>query len=98
MSTTSEKSRDHNAHAADVLRRLDALGAINLGVIVEKSAEIAAATGSVSDFDDDPGSKMCYPNYIHIGPRRDFDLVTIASQVKELGFELVPIEIKKPGV
>ncbi|MGZ5252398.1 MAG: hypothetical protein ACXWIQ_18495, partial [Caldimonas sp.] len=68
-----------------VLRRLDELGAIKLGVLVAKAAEIQGIAG-VSLDDDDHG--ICYPAYIHIGPRHDIDLVSVASQLKQLGFEI----------
>jgi hypothetical protein len=74
--------------AAEVLRRLDAIGAIKLDVLVAKAAEIQGIVGgSIADDIDDHG--ICYPFYIRIGPRRDIDLVAVAAQVKELGFDLV---------
>ena len=31
---------------------------------------------------------ICYPFYIRIGPRQDIDLVSVAAQLKQLGFDL----------
>lgn len=81
------KIKDRNTHAAEVLRRLDSIGAIKLDVLVAKAAEIQAIVGSsVADDIDDHG--ICYRFYIRIGPRRDLDLVSVAAQVQELGFNL----------
>jgi len=80
--------KNNNHHAADVLRRLDAIGAIKLDVLVAKAAEIQGIVGgAVADDLDD--HNICYPFFIRIGPRRDIDLVAVAAQVKELGFDLV---------
>ena len=80
--------KNSNHLAAEALRRLDAIGAIKLDVLVAKAAEIQGIIGGVAadDFDD---HGICYPFYIRIGPRRDIDLVAVAAQVKELGFDLV---------
>jgi len=86
MDATTAKGLALNTHAAEVLKRLDALGAINLDVLVAKSGEIAGIAGSVSELD--PEDRICYPFMIRIGPRLDFDLVSVANQVKQLGFEL----------
>jgi hypothetical protein len=80
-----ETAKDRNSQAADVLRRLDEMGAINLDTLVAKSAEIKAVTGSISELD--PGD-MCYPFVIRIGPRHDFDLVTVSNELRQLGFEV----------
>jgi hypothetical protein len=77
--------KERNAHAAEVLRKLDELGAIKLDVLVAKAAEIQGVAGAAID-DEDHG--ICYPFYVRIGPRRDIDLVAVAAQVKQLGFEL----------
>lgn len=79
------KLRGHHARAAEVLRKLDAIGAINLDVMVAKSAEIGAISG-MSELD--PQDRICYPFMIRIGPRLDFDIVSVANQVRELGFDL----------
>lgn len=81
---TLDKTQATNPQAFDVLKKLDALGAINLDVLVSKSSEIKAIAGIAGL---EPG-EICYLFNLHIGPRRDFDLVTVADQVKQLGFEL----------
>lgn len=83
------KLKETNHRAADVLRRLDAIGAIKLDVLVAKAAEIQGIVGggAAAELDDDHG--ICYPFYIRIGPRRDLDLVAVAAEVKQLGFDLV---------
>ena len=91
METSDLKQELSNRRAADVLRRLDALGAINLDVMVAKSSEIGAIAG-LSELD--PEDRICYPFMIRIGPRLDFDLVTVANQVKQLGFELKRTAVK----
>ena len=83
-----EKDRGNNA--ADILRRLDEIGAIKLDVLVSKASEIQNIAG-VSLDDEDHG--ICYPFYVRIGPRRDIDLVSVASQLKSLGFELKRVGI-----
>ncbi len=77
--------KDRNLHAAEVLRRLDEIGAIKLDVLASKASEIQGVAGISLD-DEDHG--ICYPFYIRIGPRRDIDLVSVASQLKQLGFDL----------
>lgn len=83
MNESAGKSR--TAHAAEVLRRLDQIGAIKLDVLVSKASEIQGIAGVALE-DDDHG--ICYPFYIRIGPRHDIDLVSVASQLKQLGFEV----------
>jgi hypothetical protein len=86
------QDKERNVHAADVLRRLDELGAVKLNVLVAKSAEIGSIVGA--SFDDD-GWQMCYPNYVHIGPpRRDIDLVSVVNQLRQLGFEITRTQTK----
>jgi hypothetical protein len=85
MDTSDLKHARQNDRAADVLRRLDAIGAINLDVMVARSAEIGAIAGLT---ELDPEDRICYPFMIRIGPRQDFDLVSVANQVRQLGFEL----------
>ena len=81
---TTDKANAHASHAADVLKKLDAIGAINLEVLVSKSSEIRSIAGLAGL---EPG-EICYLFNLHIGPRRDFDLVTVANEVRQLGFEL----------
>ncbi len=77
--------KDRNVHAAEVLRRLDEIGAIKLDVLASKASEIQSIAGINLD-DEDHG--ICYPFMVHIGPRRDLDLVSVAAQLKQLGFDL----------
>ena len=82
--------KDRNAQAAEVLRRLDEMGAIKLEVLASKASEIQGVAGVSLD---DPERGICYPFYIRIGPRRDIDLVSVASQLKQLGFELKRVNV-----
>ena len=82
------QDKERAVHAAEVLRRLDELGAVKLSVLVEKSAEIGGIAGA--SFDDD-GYQICYPFYMHVGPRRDIDLVSVANQLRQLGFEITRV-------
>jgi hypothetical protein len=91
MESTSAKAEGQHAQAARILKQLDAIGAINLDVLVSKSAEIAGIAG-LSELD--PEDRICYPFIVRIGPRLDFDLVSVANQVKNLGFELRRVGIK----
>jgi hypothetical protein len=81
---TTDKATAARQRASDVLKKLDAIGAINLDVLMNKSSEIRniAGIGGL-----EPG-EICYLFNLHIGPRRDFDLVTVADEVRQLGFEL----------
>ena len=85
------KSRDRNAHAVEVLRRLNDIGAINLEVMISKADEIRAAVkggaGSVAA-ELDGEDRICYPFYIKLGPRLDVDIVSVASELRSLGFEV----------
>ena len=83
--------KDRGVHAAEVLRRLDEIGAIKLDVLTSKASEILNVAG-VSLDDDDHG--ICYPFYIRVGPPRDVDLVSVASQLKQLGFELRRVNVQ----
>jgi hypothetical protein len=83
MDVLNNAAGARSSHAAQVLRRLDELGAVRLDVLVSKAAEIQGIAGLELDDGD-----ICYPFYIRIGPRADFDLVTVANQVRDLGFEL----------
>ncbi len=94
MSTQIDKAKSRNAHAAEVLRRLDEIGAIKLSVLVSKSTEIGGIAG-VSLDDDDHG--ICYPFYIKIGPRSDIDLVSVATQLRQLGFEVTRVNPQTKG-
>jgi hypothetical protein len=86
------KGRDRNARAVEVLRRLNDIGAINLEVMISKADEIRAVTkgggsGSAA-FELDPQDAICYPFYIKLGPRLDVDIVSVASELRSLGFEV----------
>ena len=83
-----KQDKERSVHAAGVLRRLEDLGAVKLNVLVSKSAEIGSIVGAT--FDDD-GYQICYPNYIHVGPRQDIDLVSVANQLRQLGFEITHV-------
>jgi|SwirhisoilCB3_FD_contig_21_42181930_length_332_multi_7_in_0_out_0_1 hypothetical protein len=82
--------KDRTVQAAEVLRRLDEIGAIKLDVLAAKASEIQSITGMNPD-DDDHG--ICYRFYIRVGPPRDVDLVSVASQLKQLGFELKRVNV-----
>src|SRR5688572_25310504 len=83
-----------NRAAVDVLRRLDELGAIKLDVLLEKSVEInkiitaAANGGGGGGVMLDEWERICYPFVIRIGPRSEFDLVSVAAELKQLGFDV----------
>jgi len=83
-------NKDRNIHAAEVLRRLDEVGAIKLDVLTAKASEIHGIAG-VSLEDDE--HNICYPFYVRIGPRSDIDLVSVAGQLKQLGFELKRVNL-----
>jgi hypothetical protein len=91
--TQEMKIKDRNTHAAEVLRRLDAIGAIKLDVLVAKAAEIRAVVGS-SVADDIEDHDICYRFYIRLGPPRDLDLVSVAAQLQDLGFNLTRVAQK----
>jgi hypothetical protein len=85
------RTRDRNAQAVDVLRRLNDLGVINLEAMISKADEIKAigrGGGSGAATELDPEDGMCYPFYIRFGPRLDVDIVSVASELKGLGFEV----------
>ena len=91
------KTKDRNAQAVEVLRRLNDLGAINLETMISKADEIKAVTrggGAGAATELDPEDGMCYPFYIRFGPRRDIDLVSVASELKSLGFEVKKLATK----
>jgi hypothetical protein len=90
---SADFKRSRNAGAVQVLRRLDDIGAIKLDVLLSKSAEIrqvatAAGGGGAGSVALDEWENICYPFVIRIGPRHDFDLVTVVDELKQLGFEV----------
>ena len=93
MDSEDFKAR-RNVNAVQVLRRLDDIGAIKLDVLLSKSAEIkqivagAGGGGASGVAEIDEWDRMCYPFVIRIGPRLDFDLVTVVDELKQLGFDV----------
>ncbi|HEX7332037.1 MAG TPA: hypothetical protein VF290_11100 [Pyrinomonadaceae bacterium] len=94
MDSEDYKTR-RNMSAVQLLRRLDDIGAIKLDVLLSKAAEIrevvsaAGGGGGASGLAElDEWDRICYPFVIRIGPRHDFDLVTVADELKQLGFEV----------
>lgn len=90
---SADFKRSRNAGAVQVLRRLDDIGAIKLDVLLSKSAEIrqvatAAGGGGGGSVALEEWENICYPFVIRIGPRHDFDLVTVVDELKQLGFEV----------
>jgi len=84
-----------NTEAIEVLRKLNDLGAINLQVLISKASEIKQISGGGSaTLDDDPEHRICYKHYIKIGPRDEIDLVSVAAELKGLGFEVRPLATK----
>jgi hypothetical protein len=88
-------SKDRHHAAVDVLRRLNELGAIKLDVLLAKSAEIneivtvaAGGSGGGGAAMIDEWDRICYPFVIRIGPRSELDLVSVAAELKQLGFEV----------
>lgn len=83
-----------NRTAVQVLRRLDELGAIKLDVLLAKSAEISAIIteagggggGGAVRLED--WERICYPFVIRVGPRSELDLVSVAAELKQLGFDV----------
>jgi hypothetical protein len=82
------KTKDRNAQAVDVLRRLNDLGAINLDVMISKADEIKTVSGAGSAVAELEPGDICYPFYIKVGPRQDIDLVSVASELRALGFDV----------
>lgn len=84
---------NRNVSAVKLLRRLDDIGAIKLDVLLSKSAEIreivrAGGGGGSAVAELDEWDRICYPFVIRIGPRLDFDLVTVVDELKQLGFDV----------
>jgi hypothetical protein len=93
---TQEKSR--NVRAVEVLRRLDEVGAIKLDVLISKASEIndivRGGSGGSAALDEE--DRICYPFMIRIGPRHDLDLVSVASELRQLGFEVKRLAPQAP--
>jgi len=94
MDSEEYKGR-RNASAVQLLRRLDDIGAIKLDVLLSKSAEIkevvtaAGGGGGASGLAElDEWDRICYPFVIRIGPRLDFDLVSVVNELNQLGFDV----------
>lgn len=90
---SADFKRSRNASAVQLLRRLDDLGAIKLDVLLSKSAEIkeivsAGSGGSGAAVELDEWDRICYPFVIRIGPRDEFDLVTVVNELRQLGFDV----------
>ena len=85
-----------NAQAVDVLRKLNDIGAINLDVLVSKASEIKtiAGGGASAASELDPEDRICYKFYIKVGPRDEIDLVSVAAELKGLGFEVKRVATK----
>jgi hypothetical protein len=81
----SSGRNDRNLHATEVLRRLHDIGAINLDVLLTKSKEIGGIVG-IAGLDPEDG--ICYPFMIRIGPKHDIDLVSVATELQQLGFDI----------
>ena len=93
------KIAERGSNAVEVLRRLNDLGAINLDVMISKAAEIRAITGGggASSAADDlnPEDKICYRFYIRVGPPKEIDIVSVANELRTLGFEVKRIPTQK---
>jgi hypothetical protein len=93
MDSEDFKTR-RSSSAVQLLRRLDDIGAIKLDVLLSRSAEIkqivaaggGGGGGSVAELDE--WDRICYPFVIRIGPRHDFDLVSVVNELNQLGFEV----------
>ena len=90
---SKETTSTRNVRAVEVLKRLDEIGAIKLDVLLSKSAEIKKIIGTSAGGGggvalDDDWDRICYPFIIRIGPRDDFDLVSVANELTQLGFEV----------
>ena len=92
MDSENFKAR-RNASAVQMLRRLDDIGAIKLDVLLSKSAEIrdvisAGGGGGGASVALEEWENICYPFVVRIGPRHDFDLVTVVDELRQLGFDV----------
>jgi len=67
------------------LQALEKVGAINLDVLVGRAEEGRGALTDVG-IDLEPGN-ICYKFTVHIGPHFG-DIVDVAAEVRELGFEM----------
>jgi hypothetical protein len=83
---------NRSASAVQILRRLNDIGAIKLDVLLSKSAEIkdivAAGGGGSGVAELDEWDRICYPFVIRVGPRHDYDLVSVVADLRQLGFEV----------
>jgi hypothetical protein len=95
MESQNAKLAERNVRAVETLRRLDELGAIKLDVLLSKSAEIknvvnaglaGGGGGGVAALDE--WDRICYPFIIRVGPRDEFDLVSVANELNQLGFDV----------
>lgn len=93
--SSQDFKENRSASAVQLLRRLDDIGAIKLDVLLSKSAEIkdivsagggGGGGGGVAQIDE--WDRICYPFVIRIGPRDEFDLVSVANELRQLGFEV----------
>ena len=88
----SQDLKARSSNAVQMLRRLNDIGAIKLDVLLSKSAEIkdivSAGGGSGGGAMLDEWDRICYPFIIRIGPRDEFDLVTVVADLRQLGFEV----------
>lgn len=86
--------KSRNVSAVQLLRRLDDIGAIKLDVLLSRSAEIkeivtaAGGGGGGGSALLEEWDRICYPFVIRIGPRHDFDLVTVVNELEQLGFDV----------
>ncbi len=90
----ADAASTRNRNAVQVLRRLDELGAIKLDVLLSRSAEIsqiiteAGGGGGGGAVRLEDWERICYPFVIRIGPRSELDLVSVAAELKQLGFDV----------
>ena len=90
--SSQDFKQNRSASAVQLLRRLDDIGAIKLDVLLSKSAEIkdivSAGGGGSGVAQIDEWDRICYPFVIRIGPRHEFDLVSVANELRQLGFQV----------
>lgn len=91
----ADAAATRNRTAVQVLRRLDELGAIKLDVLLAKSAEISQIITEAGGGGGGGGGvrleeweRICYPFVIRVGPRSELDLVSVAAELKQLGFDV----------